>query len=271
MKMTSILSCSAVILSAMSITADADQAAARPVKEKEFEGKVVYVNAEEHTLTVRDWLRHRTFDLGGNCAITRWDNTAGAVADLRPGEKVTVGYQNAHGVLAADRVTQEAMRFRGVVKAIEPEHRELVMGRWDHDKTFKLAQDCKVVLHNQANGDVAEIKPGDHITLVYETPAGPDVAYQIMRTSANFTGALVAIDMPHRTVCIEDAVSTRQFSLASDCSIVASNTTDAPMADLRPGERLTISYDKVNGVNVANRIAPAAQPAAAATAEVYPY
>jgi predicted RNA-binding protein len=271
MKMTSILRYSAGILSVVSLTAAADQAAAPPVKEKEFEGKVVYVNAEEHTLTVRDWLRHRTFDLAGNCAIMRWDNTAGAINDLRPGEKVMVGYQNAHGVLAADRVTQEAMRFHGIVKSIDRERRQVVMGRWDHDKTFTLAQECKVVLHNQANGDVAAIKPGDHITLVYETPAGSDVAYQITRTSADFTGAMVAIDMPHRKVSLEDAVSTKEFSLASDCSIVTSNTTEAPMADLRPGERLTISYDKVNGVNVANRIAPAAPPTPAATAQAYPY
>jgi hypothetical protein len=271
MKKTSILRCGAVILSAVSITAAADQAAAPPVKEKEFEGKIVFVNAEEHTLTVRDWLRHRTFDLGGNCAITRWDNTTGAINDLRPGEKVTVGYQDSHGVLAADRVTQQAMRFHGIVKSIDPERRQLVMGRWDRNKTFTLAPDCKVILHDRASGALAEVKPGDHITLVYETPAGPDVAYEISRTGVNFTGALVAIDLPHRTVSLEDAVSTRQFSLASDCSIVESNTTEAPMADLRPGERLTISYDKVNGVNVANRIAPAEPAPAAATAQVYPY
>ena len=27
------------------------------------------------------------------------------------------------------------------------------------------------------------------------------------------------------------------------------------MSDLRPGEKLTFSYDEINGVNVANRIA----------------
>ncbi len=173
MKMTSILRCSAGILSVVTLTAAAHQAAASPVKEKEFEGKVVYVNAEEHTLTVRDWLWHRRFDLGGNCAIMRWDNTAGAINDLRPGERVTVGYQNAHGVLAADRVTQEAMRFHGIVKSNDPERRQLVMRSWDHDKTFTLAPECKVILHDQARGEVAEIKPGDHITLVYENVGRP--------------------------------------------------------------------------------------------------
>jgi hypothetical protein len=270
MKMTSILKSSAGIMSALALTAAADQMATAPVKEKEFTGKVDYVNADEHTLTVSDWLRHRTFDLGGNCAITRWDNTSGAINDLRPGEKVTVGFQNAHGVLAADRVTQEAMRVHGVVKSIDPARRQLVLGRWDHDKTLMLAQDCKVQVHDKMNDGLASIMPGDHVTVVYETPSGPAVAHEIARTTVSYTGAVVAIDVPHRTISVEDAVSTKQFSLANDCSIVMGTTIDAPMTDLRPGERLTVNYDKVNGVNVANRIAPTGPAPAATTAQVSP-
>jgi len=257
-------------MSALAVTATADQMTASPYKEKAFTGKVDYVNADEHTLTVSDWLWHRTFDLGSNCAITRWDHSVGAFNDLRPGEKVTVGYQNAHGVLAADRVTQEAMRVHGVVKSIDPAQRQMVLHRWDHDRTFTLAQDCKVLLHDQANGALANIKPGDHIRAVFETPAGPEVVHEIAQTSVSFTGSVVAIDLPHRTVSVEDVLGTKQFSLANDCSIVMGNTTDAPMSDLRPGERLTVTYDKVNGVNVANRIAPTGPAPAAATAQVNP-
>jgi Cu/Ag efflux protein CusF len=271
MKMRSILRWSAGALSALAVTAAADQTAASPVKEKEFRGRVDSINIQEHTVTVSDWLRHRTFDLGGDCAITRWDDTAGAINDLRPGEKVTVGYADVHGVLAADRVTQNAMSYRGVVKSIDPAQRQLVLRHWDRDRTFMLAQDCKVVLHDHPNGALASIKPGDHISVVYETPAGPNVVYQIARTSVSFTGALVAIDLPHRSVSVEDVLGTRQFDLASDCSIVMGNTTEAPMTDLRPGQRLTINYDKVNGVYVANRIAPAEAAPTGATAQVYPY
>ena len=257
MKMTSILRWSAGVLSAMAVTAAADQTAASPVKEKEFTGKVDCVNIEEHTVTVSSLLRRRTFDLGMNCAITRWDNTAGALNDLRPGQRVTVGYQDTHGVFAADRVAQMAMRCRGVVKSMDTAQRQLVMRHWDRDKKFMLSDDCRVLLHNQENGVLASIKPGDHISVVYERPSGPDVVRQIAQTSFSFTGSVVAVDLPQRMVSVEGTFGAKRFSLAKDCSIVMDRTLDAPMMDLHPGQRLTINYEEVNGVNVASRIAPA--------------
>jgi len=270
MKMTSIMRWSACVLSAVAVAAAADQTPASPMKEKRFTGKVDSVNMEEHTVTVSSLIRHRTFQLGSDCSIARWDNTGGTINDLRPGQKVMVGYQDSHGVYAADRVEQEAMRFHGVVKSIDPAQRELVMRHWDRDTKFVLAGDCTVLLHDQKNGELASIKPGDHVTVVYEAPSGPDVVRQIAQTSISFTGSIVAIDLPHRTVSVEGAFGPKQFSLANDCSIVMEGTTDAPMMDLHPGQRLNINYDEINGVNVANRIAPAGMAREATTAQVNP-
>jgi Cu/Ag efflux protein CusF len=269
MKMTSIIRLSAGVLSALVATSVAAQNAA-PANEKQFTGKVEFVNNVEHTITVNGLLRHRTFDLGANCSITRWDNATGAINDLRPGQKVIVNYQNAHGVLAADHIEQQAMRYQGVVKAIDPAQRQLVLRHWDHDKKFVLADDCKVILHDQENAALDNIKPGDHVTVVYETPSGPDVACQIAQTSVSFAGSVVAIDLPHRTVSLEGTFGHKQFSLANDCSIVMNGQIDAPLVNLRPGQRLTINYDEVNGVNVANRIAPAEGSHEATTAQANP-
>ena len=154
MKMKTVLPWSAGLLASAALaalagTAAVDQTAASPAKEKQFTGKVAYVNSEEHALTVRRLLMQRTFDLGINCAITRWDYSTGSINDLRPGQKVTVGYRDVHGVLAADRVEQDAMRYRGIVKVIDPVQRKLVLHHWNGDKTFMLAADCKVLLHDQ--------------------------------------------------------------------------------------------------------------------------
>jgi hypothetical protein len=262
MKMNTIAKWSAVVLStatlaALAGTAAADETAACPAKEKQFTGKVDYVNNQEHTVTVNGLVRHRTFQLGNNCSITRWDHAAGTINDLRPGQKVIVGYRDIHGVLAADRVAQDAMRYRGIVKSIDPARRQLAMHTWDHDKTFVLGEDCKVMLHDQPNAALDSVKPGDHVTLVYETPSGSDIVRSIEQTSDSFTGSVVAIDLTHRTVSAQGMFGVKQFGLANNCSIVMNGKLDAPLMDLRPGQRLTISYDEVNGVNVASRIAPA--------------
>jgi Cu/Ag efflux protein CusF len=258
------------MLSALAITSAADQPAASPSNEKQCTGKVDYVNMDEHTATVTALLRHRTFDLGNNCAIIRWDNTTGGINDLRPGQNVTIGYRDVGGVLVADRVEQNAMRYRGVVKSLDPAQHRLVLRHWDGDKTFMLAADCNVLLHDKEVGAIANIKPGDHVSVVYETPSGPDVVRQIAQTSASFTGSVVALDLPHRMVTASGTFGTKRFSLANDCSIVMDGRIDAPMMDLRPGQSLTINYDEVNGVNVANRIAPANAAHESATAQVNP-
>ena len=67
---------------------------------------------------------------------------------------------------------------------------------------------------------------------------------------------LVAIDLQNRTISAKGSSGVKQFSLAGNCAIVMYGKTDAPLANVRPDERLTINYNEINGVNVANRVAP---------------
>jgi Cu/Ag efflux protein CusF len=267
MKMKTIMKWFTAAFSVVALLASAGLAAADQPQETQATGRVVNVNPNEHSLTLRQFLVHRTFNLGSDCAILRWDGSAGEFSDLRPGEKVTIGYRNVHGVLAANRVRQDAMLYSGVVQAIAPASRQLVLGAWNGTRTFLIADNCKVVLHDSGKSALADIKPGDHVSLVYEVTSGPDLVRQIAQPSDSFTGSIVAIDLPHRMVSAQGMFGVKQFSLVHDCSIVLDGTTEAPLLSLRPGERLTINYDQVNGVNLANRIAPAPETHGSMTAQ----
>jgi hypothetical protein len=49
--------------------------------------------------------------------------------------------------------------------------------------------------------------------------------------------------------------------VADNCAIVINGKTDGRLSDLKPNDKLVLSYDEINGVNVVNRIALAeAQP-----------
>jgi len=275
MKIQTIIRWSAGLLSAATLTAaggsvPANQTADFPTNDKTFKGRVEFINSQEHALKVKGLLMRRTFNLGNNCIITRWDHSVGRLDDLRPGQMVIVGFQDAHGVLAADRVAQQAIQYNGVVKVMDPERRQLVLHTWDRDKKFVLAEDCRIVLHDQENAALSNIKLGDHVTVVYETPPGADVARQISETGISFTGSVVAIDLPHHMISTKGVFGVKQFNLAKDCSIVMNGKLNAPMIDLRPGQRLTINYDEINGVNVANRIAPADNTPETTTAQATP-
>jgi hypothetical protein len=244
------------LLATMAFCAAADQpAAARP--ENHYTGTVVSVDPNDHTLTARRFVFSKKFNLGGACTYALLDKAPGTASDLRPGEKVVVSYQNAQGVLIADRVEQRPMRVEGMVKSIDPAARTMTLHGQMLDKTLQIANGCNVVLRNEKPGTLNDIQVGNHVTVTYETPGSVLTARQIAQTSTTFAGTLTAIDLDERTVKAKSFLTTMKFNLADHCAIVINGKPDGRLNDLKPDERLAFSYDEINGINVANRIAKA--------------
>ena len=231
-------------------------AAAKP-ELNTYTGTVAAVDPNEHVLSVKGWLLRKSFNLGGSCAFTLLDKSTATAADLRPGEKVVVSYQNVHGVLIASRVEQQPMQYEGMVKVIDPEKHTLTLRRSSGEKELQIPDGCKIVLRDQRTGTVADIRTGDHVTVTYETPDGKAVARQIAQTSQEFAGTLTAIDLGEKTLKAKSFFDTKKFNVADNCAIVINGKPNGQLSDLRPDTRLVFSYDEISGVNVVNRIAPA--------------
>jgi hypothetical protein len=216
---------------------------------------------------VRGWTTlEKKFNLGIVCIYTLPDKGIGTVDELRLGEKVTVTYQNVDGVLVADRVEQQPMRYEGMVKSIDPGAHTMTVHVGTMDKQFRIAEDCSVVLRNGKPGTFADVQTGNQLTVTYETPNGALTARQIAQTSIVFTGTLTAIDFGEKTLKAKAMFDSKKFNVADNCAIVINGKTDGQLADLKPNEKFVFNYDEINGVNVVNRIAPAGVPAAAVVA-----
>ena len=248
--------CAAVLTATAVLRAPADQAATTVVPEKFYTGTVVSVDPQEHTLNAKGFVLSRKFNLGSTCTYTMLDNQAGAIGDLRPGEKVIVSYQDASGVLVADRIVQQPMCYAGMVQAVDPTGHSLTLRLHGMNKTIQIANDCAIVLRGGKSGALTDIKTGNHVTVTYETPAGKPTARQIAQTSIEFTGTLTAIDLEEKTLKAKAGFSSRKFSVADNCAIVMNGKTDGRLSDLKPNDKLVFDYDDINGVNVVNRIAP---------------
>jgi predicted RNA-binding protein len=228
-----------------------------PKPDKDYTGTVIAVDPKEHVLSVKGWVfSKKSFNLGEKCAYTLLEKSTAEAADLHPGQRVVVNYQDVHGVLIADSVTQEPMRMEGMVKSIDADKHQLVLGRSGSDKHLQIIDDCRIALRNNKTGALSDIKVGDHVTVTYEAPGDQLVARQIAQTSIVFTGMLTAIDLDEKTVKARTTFESKKFNLADNCTIVINGQTDGRLADLKPNERLQFSYDEINGVNVVNRIAP---------------
>ena len=254
-----------VLTMAGALTSSADDTATNAIPHKSYTGTVVSVDAKEHTLGLEGFFTSKTFNLGDNCAYTFVDKGAGAIGDLHPGQRVEVVYQEAHGVLVADRVTQEPMCYEGTVKACEPVQRTIILHGRGRDKTFPIAGDCKVVLRGDKPGSLADIQTGNYVTVTYEIPNNKPTAREIAQTSETFTGSLTAIDLDTKTVKATALLDTKKFNLGDNCAIVINGKIDGQLADLKPNDKLVFSYDEINGVNVASRIALVGRPQATET------
>ena len=271
MKTTAFRNWMAVCVSVLAFTATprllADDSAMNTKSDKTLTGRVLAVDAQARTLKVEPWwFATKSFNLGTACSFSFLDNPSGAISDVHPGQRVTVRYQNASGVLVAGRVEQQPMRYEGAVKTIDPTKHTLVVHVRGADKTFQIADDCKVALHKDKSGAPVDIQPGHHVTVTYELPGNLATAHQIAQTSDTFTGTLTAIDLNERTVKAKATFGSREFHLGNDCKIVLNGKTDGELRNLKPGDKLMFSYDDVNGISVANRIANAEQPSNALTA-----
>ena len=245
----------AIVTATAAFRSPADEAATAPRCNKTHTGTVVSVDPQEHTLSVQGWLRsQREFNLGNTCTFVTLDNANGGVNDLRPGERVEVSYQTVHGVKIAGQVRQLAMEYEGRVVAIDPANHRLTLHRSGMDKQLQIADDCRVVLIHQRSGVVRDIRPGDHVTVTYETPEGLATAREIAQTSLEFQGNLTAIDLGDRTIKAGSAMDSKKFSVADHCAIVINGRADGQLSDLKPNDKLTFSYDVISGINVVNRI-----------------
>jgi hypothetical protein len=240
--------------------------------ERTWSGTVTLINTQDNTVTVkRAWLAKK-FNLGEHCAIVAIDKKEAALSDLSPGERVTIRYQHAEGVRVADRIAERALRYGGTVYAVDQKAGTLTMEEaplyrpFHAPERFRIASNCRVILWDGREGTLAELQPGEQISVTYELPGGSPVAYRIRDESSTFVGTIEAIDLPDRTLKAKELLGEKKFTLGDDCRIFLADERAGHLKDLVLGRKYKFTYEEVNGVNVLNRIAPAQEGKHAETA-----
>jgi hypothetical protein len=220
------------------------------------------MEAGENAVWVKSFWGPKRFNIADDCKVndltpSSSEKTAWSLKDLRPGQELEISYINAHGVLVAHEITRLEMALTGTVIAIDPVSHTLRVHRSGSNRKFGFNDDCKVVLRDGKSGAFADVQPGHRVTVTYESPDGADCARRIAQTSSTFSGSLTAIDLNDRTLKAKAFLDAKQFNLADDCAIIINGKLDGKLSELRLGEKLNLSYDNLNGVNVVSRIATA--------------
>jgi hypothetical protein len=253
--------CSSVSAATAAFRATANPVAVSAGHTLDYTGTVVSVDLRDHVLNVKGWTtRLKAFNLGDHCAYNQLETDHATLDDLRPGEMVRVSYRKVHGVLIADRVQQEPIRFEGWIKGLDAEQCTLILHQNVLDKELVLAEDCLIQLRHGAPGAIADLNVGDHVLVTCEIPDDVPTARQIERTSIEFTGSLTGIDLEDQTLKARTVYAGKKFRVADNCAIVLKGRPDGHLADLRLERKFVFSFDEIDGVNVVSRIAPVEVP-----------
>lgn len=219
-----------------------------------YKGSVVAVDSQERSITVRGHLTTRTFNANDTCKVALEDKPRATLADLSAGQKVTISYQWVHGVLVAQEVVQENLAFKGHVTALDPAKRTIAVKRGVFTRSFTLTDGHMVLVKDDKAGSLESLRIGDTVTVVYQSESEPLMAHRVEQKNPTFTGTIRAIDARTRTVTARNLMGEKKFHLANGCKIVVDGRINAGLADLRIGDRMSVSYEDANGVLVANRI-----------------
>jgi Cu/Ag efflux protein CusF len=223
--------------------------------DKIFKGTVTAVDQKEKTVSARDFWGAKIFNVGNTCTVSLEDQPSALLADLHPGQKVEIGYQNARGVPVADRIAQHNMVFTGFINTIDPAKGTLAVKHGVYTRDFAAARDCVVVIKNDKTKSLDDLKVGHTVTVIYESLNNNSlVARRIEQKSPTFVGTIKAIDADTRTVKAKDLLAEKTFHLADGCQIVTDGKLGGSLGDLRIGDRFAFTYEDTAGVLVVDRI-----------------
>jgi predicted RNA-binding protein len=263
MKNVTLLNWTAVCLSSLAVNtaahARADQPAVADKQDKTYSGIVASVEPGDRVLKVHGPFFSKAFKLGDSCGYVFLDSGSRSIDGLHAGQKVLVGYRTIDGLRIADVVTQQPMVFEGTVKDIDAQKQTMSVRHMGYEKTFNIAAGCPIDLYNHRSGTLANVQPGNRVTVTYETPHDNTVARRITQNSQIFTGQLTALDLNDRTAKASDVMARKKFNLAPTCVVVINGNTSANLRDIRLGERLEFDYVDVDGFSIVNRIAATPQ------------
>ena len=235
-------------------------------KEKSFKGNIVSVDAPDRTLSVKGFFFTRNFNTASDCKVSLQDKPDASLAELRPGQKVDIRYDENNGVLIARQIAQHDLIYSGHITAIDPAARTLTLKDGMTTRNLAIAPDCAVVLKDDKWAALDSLQVGDAVQVSYEPAKGLPVASRIAQKSEMFVGTIEAVDATTRSVKAKDLLSEKKFNLADDCPIVIHGKLNGSWSDLRIGDRVSFNYDNEDGVLVANRVSPMTGAVAAAPA-----
>ncbi len=149
-----------------------------------FTGNITALDATGKTFKVKHGLSTKAFNLGDGCQIVVRGEKGRSFADLKLGHKVTVRFASALPENFAFKIEQSSLEFTGTIEAMDAGTGTLKARQLLGSKTFKLGDDCPIIVEGRTGAKLRDLRLGDKITFHYEDVDGVLIANHLARENA---------------------------------------------------------------------------------------
>lgn len=223
---------------------------ARSDDQDAIKGKVQSISAEHNQFVLRDDKdREWAFQVAQDAKI-RINDKEGRLADLKEGDEVTVNSRRVARDVLASQGEQAGQVAGGRVERVSADGRQLtVKGHDGQERTFQIGQDARVRV-NDKEGQLADLKEGDHVAVVY-AKNGDQLAARVILSAQRDQAAGVAVGQVQRVsaennqIVVKDANGHEHtFQMGKDAR-VRIDEKEGQASNLKEGNEVAVAYRRV--------------------------
>lgn len=156
--------------------------------------------------------------------------------------------------MAADPTTSNPKSYKGTVKAVDEKEKTFAVGGFWSTRIFNAGDHCKVSMEDKPDAELKDLRPGQRVEVYYHAKDGVHVASQVMQKNLEFTGHIAAIDPASHSIKVKRGSVSEKFAAGDNCKVIGGDNRNRALADLKIGNKVTVSYTVSGGMKVAQRI-----------------
>jgi Cu/Ag efflux protein CusF len=148
-------------------------------------GPVMAMDTTNRTFRIKSGWTSKQFTASPNCKVILRDETKHPFKELQIGQRVTVKYLTPESGNLAQSIEQKSLEYDGSVEALDARSDTVRAGDLFSHRTFRLGDECQIVVNGNLGGELSDLRIGDHLTFHYEDVDGVLVANRIELDSAH--------------------------------------------------------------------------------------
>lgn len=159
----------------------------------------------------------------------------------------------------ADQATSAAgteRSYTGTVTSCDAQNRMMKVKSWMLlKKQFSLGDNCAYVMLDNPRGSAGDLRPGEKVTVHYQTSHGVRIADRIEQRPMQFEGTVGLIDLDKHQLIVHQPGLDKPLVIAAGCNVILRKDRAGSLADIKPGDHVLVTYELPDGDPTARRIA----------------